>query len=96
MGERIERVVRAVQQLLKDLSVHVREERVVNYLVTELHKGRSFDEILADPYVVNNTDAEDCARLLENPEALRQIEDKIAEEFSDYRRMIQTVPPEAD
>ncbi len=96
MGERIERVVRAVQQLLKDLSVHVREERVVNYLVTELHKGRSFDEILADPYVVNNTDAEDRARLLENPEALRQIEDKIAEEFSEYRRMIQTVPPEAD
>jgi hypothetical protein len=88
MGERIERVVRGVQELFKDLAVGAREERVVNYLVTELHKGRNFDDILSDPYIVNNTDAEDRARLLENPEALRQIEDKMAEEFSDYQRVI--------
>jgi len=88
MGERIERVVRGVQELFRDLAVGAREERVVNYLVTELHKGRNFDDILADPYIVNNTDAEDRARLLENPEALRQIEDKMAEEFSDYVRVI--------
>ena len=50
MGERIERIVRASGTLFQDQSVGVTDERVVRYLVTELHKGRHFDDILADPY----------------------------------------------
>ncbi|MCZ7662015.1 MAG: hypothetical protein M5U22_03240 [Thermoleophilia bacterium] len=87
MGERIDRVVRGVQALFQDLSEGVREERVVRYLVTELQKGRDFDDVLNDPYVRNNTDADDRARLLENPETIRKIEDEIAAEFEDYRRL---------
>lgn len=90
MGERIDRVVRGVQALFQDLSENVREERVVRYIVTELQKGRRFDDVLADPYVHNNTDEDDRARLLENPETIRKIEDEIAAEFQDYRRMTRT------
>ncbi len=88
MGERIDRIVAGVQELFHDLSVGAREKRVMRYVVTELHKGRSFDDLMADPYVVNHTTEEDRARLLESPDNLREIEDRIAAEFDDYRRQI--------
>lgn len=88
MGERIDRVVAGVQELFHDLSVGAREERVLRYIVTELHAGRRFDEVMADPYVVNHTDEDDRARILETPEALRGIEDRLASEFEDYRRQV--------
>jgi hypothetical protein len=90
MGERIERTVRALQELFHDLSVGAREERVVRYLVTELHKGRHFDDILADPYMISNTDAQDRAKLLENPDTLMQIEGKMTAEFGDFRKELDT------
>lgn len=86
MGERIERTVRALQELFHDLSVGAREERVVRYLVTELHKGRHFDDILGDPYMISNTDSQDRAKLLESPDTLAQIDAKMAAEFGDFRR----------
>ena len=90
MGERIERTVRALQELFHDLSVGAREERVVRYLVTELHKGRHFDDILADPYMMSNTDAQDRAKLLESPDTLVEIEGKMAAEFGDFRKELDT------
>ena len=66
----------------------MRDERVVRYLVDQLRNGRHFDEIMRDPYVVNNTAATDRAHLLENPELLRDIEDCIVAEFGDYQRQL--------
>jgi hypothetical protein len=86
MGERMERVVAAVRRLFEDLSVDVTEERVVRYIIEELQRCRGFDSVLGDPYVLNNTDETDRARLLENPEILRSIEDEILCEFNDYSR----------
>ncbi len=88
MGDRIDRVVRGMERLFRELAVGVREERILRYIVTELSKGRRFDEVMADPYIINNTDAEDRARILESPEALRGIEDQMAAEFTDYRRQL--------
>ena len=88
MGDRIERIVAGVRELFQDLSVDTREERVMRYIVTELHQGRPFDELMGDPYVVNNTSAEDRARILETPETLREIENHIAAEFTDYSRQV--------
>lgn len=86
MGDRIDRVVAGVQELFHELSAGAREKRVLRYIVTELHGGRRFDDVMADPYVMNHTDADDRARILETPEALREIEDHLAAEFDDYRR----------
>jgi len=88
MGDRIDRVVAGVQRLFEALSTHVRDERIVRYLVDQLRNGRHFDEILRDPYVVNNTAETDRAHLLENSEVLRDIEDCIVAEFGDYKRQL--------
>jgi hypothetical protein len=88
LGDRVDRVVGGVQRLFAALSTHVRDERVVRYLIDQLRKGRDFDEILHDPYLVNNTTETDRAHLLENPEVLRDVEDCIVAEFGDYHRQL--------
>ncbi len=88
MGDRIDRVVAGVQELFHDLSVGAREERVLRYIVTELHTGRRFDEVMADPYVVNHTHEDERAHMLETPDVLHGIEDHLAAEFEDYRRQV--------
>ncbi|MBU2602160.1 MAG: hypothetical protein KKA32_08330 [Actinobacteria bacterium] len=88
MGDRIDRVVRGMERLFHELSVGVREERILRYIVTELSKGRRFDQVMADPYIINNTDAEDRAHILESPEVLRGIEDQMAAEFTHYQRQL--------
>lgn len=70
------------------MAVDVREERVIRYIVNELRNGRSFDAVMADPYVMNNTDASTRARIIENPQTLRSIENEIAAEFQDYQRSL--------
>jgi hypothetical protein len=85
MGERILRVVAGIKKLFADLGVDVREERVIRYMVDELRKGRAFDDVMQDPYVVNNTREGDRDRLVENPLTLRSIEEEIATEFRDYQ-----------
>ncbi|GAB4241996.1 MAG: hypothetical protein Kow00129_00160 [Thermoleophilia bacterium] len=77
MGERIERIVNGIRELFEDLSVDIREERVLRYIGAEIHKGRDFDDVIEDPYVRNNMDSADRARLLENPETLRMIEEQL-------------------
>jgi len=87
MGERTQRVIKGIQRLFEDLSTHVKEERVIRYIVEELRQGRGFDDVLLDPYIVNNTTTSDRERLLENPAMLRGIEQEIAAEFDDYRQV---------
>lgn len=78
MGDRIDRIVNGVRDLFEDLSVDVREERVIRYIAAEINKGRDFDAVMDDPYVRNNTDSSDRARMLENPETLRMIEQQLS------------------
>jgi hypothetical protein len=89
MVDWVDRVVGGVQDFFQDMSVNVREERVLRYIITELHKGRDFDNIMSDPYVVNNTKTEDRVRMMENPETLRGIEAMIEKEFSDFRESVE-------
>lgn len=90
MVDWVDKVVDGVQNFFQDMSVNVREERVLRYIITELHKGRDFDSIMEDPYVINNTKSEDRVRLMENPETLRGIEEMIEAEFGAYRRSVET------
>jgi hypothetical protein len=92
MGETTERVVGAIRRLFESLSVNITEERVVRYMLDEIRKGRAFDSVLADPYVVNHSRDADRARLLENPQILRSIEDELESEFEDYRRATERAP----
>jgi hypothetical protein len=49
------------------------EDRIAAYVIREHGRGRTVDEILADPYVVNRTTEAQRGRLLERDDVLRAI-----------------------
>jgi hypothetical protein len=49
------------------------EDRLAAYVIREHGRGRSVDEILADPYVVNRTTETQRGRLIERDDVLRAI-----------------------
>ncbi len=74
----ISRGIQAVRAALLQATVGVREERVVRYMLNEMQKGKPYDQIVGEAYVVNHTTAESRARLVENPRILGGIEDQLA------------------
>ena len=54
------------------------EERVAAYVIREHERGRTLDDILDDPYVVNRCTEQEVARVLERPEVVRAIGDDVA------------------
>jgi hypothetical protein len=54
------------------------EERVAAYIVREHDRGRTLDDILDDPYVVNRCSEQEVARILERPEVVKAIGDDMA------------------
>ena len=49
------------------------EERIAAYVIREHGRGRSVEEILTDPYVVNRTNEAQRNRVLERDDVLRAI-----------------------
>ncbi|MDI6891628.1 MAG: hypothetical protein QMD08_01315 [Actinomycetota bacterium] len=76
-----------VRKFLEDLSTDVVEERVVNYIIRELHLGRSLSTILKDPYVRNRIDEERLGHILGNSEIIGAVEEELKEAFAtlDFR-----------
>lgn len=62
----------------------VREERVVRYMLNQMEKGRPYDQVLGEAYVMNHTTAESRARLLENPRIVSGVEDQLAGRRYEY------------
>ena len=57
-----------------------REQYVERFVLREHNKGRSFAEILADPYVLAWSTAEERARLVERPRVVAALgEDALAD-----------------
>lgn len=54
------------------------EERVAAYVVREHDRGRTLDDILDDPYVVNRCTDREIARVLERPEVIHAIGEDVA------------------
>jgi hypothetical protein len=55
------------------------EERVGAYVIREHDRGRTLEDILDDPYVVNRLTETQIARVLEQPEVIRAIGDDMVE-----------------
>jgi hypothetical protein len=49
------------------------EQYLTNYVLREHARGRSFEDVVADPYVRNRTTPEQRARLLENPDVVAAL-----------------------
>jgi len=80
----VEPVVRGIQKRFRNLSVDVREERIIRYIVKQLRLGRSIDHILADPYLVEHTSEATRAHMLERPAVISAIEEEIRLQFADF------------
>lgn len=70
-----------VKDFFNGLSDEALEERVVEYVVRELHKGRKVTEILDDPYVRNRLNDEKVKHILASPEMISALESEIAGSF---------------
>ena len=71
----------SLQEFMDDLAHDAVEERVVEYVIREVHNGRKLSEALEDPYVKNRLSDEKLAHVLENPEVVDALEEQIASSF---------------
>ena len=55
------------------------EERVAAYVIREHERGRTLEDILDDPYVVNRISEPEIGRMLERPDVVKAIGDDMAE-----------------
>ena len=85
MTDEAEPVVSGIQKRFRDLSVDVREERVIRYIIKQVRLGRPMDEIMADAYIVEHTSDVTRASILQNPSVLKAVEEEIRQQFADYR-----------
>lgn len=70
-----------LQEFMDDLAHDAVEERVVEYVIREVHNGRKLTEALSDPYVKNRLSEEKLMHVLENPEIASALEEQIATSF---------------
>lgn len=70
-----------IQAFLNELAIDAVEERVVEYVIREVHNGRQLTDALNDPYVKNRLNEERLAKVLETPEVISALEEQIAESF---------------
>jgi len=73
-----------LQEFLDDLATDAIEERVVEYVIREVHNGRKLSEALADPYVKNRLSAERLDHVLESPEVISALEEQISHSFQKH------------
>jgi hypothetical protein len=76
--------VRGIPKRFRDLSVDVREERLIRYIVKQLSLGRHLDDIMDDREIVAHTSEVTRANLTQNSTVLKAIEEEIKRQFSGY------------
>jgi hypothetical protein len=79
-----EPVGKGIERRFRDLSVDVREERLVRYIVHQVKNGRHINDIIDDPYVTAHFDETARRRILENPKVIKGIEEQIRRQFAGY------------
>jgi len=70
-----------MREFFEGLSEDIVEERVVEYVVREVHNGRNLMEVINDPYVKNRLNPEKVDKMLQNPEVVEAFEQEIADSF---------------
>jgi len=74
-------ITEKLQEFMDELATDAVEERVVEYVIREVHNGRRLSDALSDPYVKNRLSDERLAHVLENPEVVEALEEQIASSF---------------
>lgn len=66
-----------IQKFFEDMAVDVVEERVVEYVIREVHNGRRLMEVIEDPFVRNRLNDDKRAAVFENAEVVDALEQEI-------------------
>lgn len=74
----------AIKKILEDASIDVAEERVIHYIVRELHQGRKIAAILDDPFVRNRVNETSLDHVLENGVILEAVQEELNKAFTDW------------
>jgi hypothetical protein len=74
----------AIQRILEEASINVAEERVLHYIVRELHQGRNINAILNDPYVRNRVNEAQLDKVLDNSEVMKAVKEELNKAFTDW------------
>jgi len=70
-----------IKQFFQDLATDPVEERVIEYVIREVHNGRRLMEVMNDPYVKNRLTEEKAQAVFESPEVVDALEDEIHSAF---------------
>jgi hypothetical protein len=70
-----------MKQFFADLTSDPVEERVIEYVIREVHNGRRLMEVMEDPYVRNRLTESKRAEVLENSEVIDALEEEIHSAF---------------
>ena len=70
-----------IKQFFQDLAADPVEERVIEYVIREVHNGRRLMEVIKDPFVKNRLSEEKVGAILENSEVVDALEAEIKSAF---------------
>jgi hypothetical protein len=70
-----------IKQFFQDLAADPVEERVIEYVIREVHNGRRLMEVINDPFVKNRLSEEKTQAIFENPEVVDAMESEIQSAF---------------
>jgi hypothetical protein len=81
MGQGYNRSVSRFGDFIRNLFATTKSsnERIAAYIVREHDRGRTVEDILEDPYVVNRCSPAEIARVMERPEVVKALGPDIAE-----------------
>lgn len=71
-----------IKEFFEDMADDVVEERVVEYVVREVHNGRRLMDVIEDPYVKNRLTDQKREAVLQNVEIVEALEQEIKATFS--------------
>jgi hypothetical protein len=70
-----------IRKFFADVANDPVEDRVVEYVIREVHNGRSLMDVINDPYVRNRLSDEKREEILQNPEVIEALELEIQSAF---------------
>lgn len=70
-----------LKKFFSDIATDPVEERVIEYVIREVHNGRSLMEVMDDPYVRNRLNDAKRDAVFENSEVITALEDEIHTAF---------------
>lgn len=78
------KAAQAQHERMHDWTNSVAYDRLVRYIVNQLHEGRHLDAIMGDSYIQSSADEAKRAHLIQMPQVIQALNDSIKQQFADF------------